>query len=216
MNLNVKMKIFTYRRGQILKTEQRKEYKIQCNEFESYQILSYYNNEIEAIFEKRKITNLYFDTLNFEIYKHNVFNDGDKFTIRYRRYNEDNNFTKEIKINNDSGKSKIVKQTKYKDFSEIKNTFYKGHIYYPSVYTQYERSYFKTKHLRITMDENIVFKSSQFRNLDQRTSKFRGRIIEFKLLDGKKNIDILNQVISYPTAFSKFLVGTKSIYRILD
>ena len=66
------------------------------------------------------------------------------------------------------------------------------------------------------MDENIVFKSSQFRNLDQRTSKFRGRIIEFKLLDGKKNIDILNQVISYPTAFSKFLVGTKSIYRILD
>ena len=62
MNLNVKMKIFTYRRGQILKTEQRKEYKIQCNEFESYQILSYNTNEIEAIFEKRKITNLYFDT----------------------------------------------------------------------------------------------------------------------------------------------------------
>jgi len=199
-----------------LKTEQRKEYKIQCNEFESYQILSYYRKELESIFEKRKITNLYFDTLNFDIYKHNILNDVDKFTIRYRRYNEENNFSKEIKINNDAGKSKIVEKTKYKDFSEIKNTSYRGNIYYPSVFTQYERSYFKTNQLRITVDNNIVFKSSKFRNLNQRTSEFRGRIIEFKLLDQNKNFDILNEIISYPTAFSKFLVGTKSVYSFLD
>lgn len=202
-----------YKKVQILKTENRREYKINCTEHESIRILNFYNNKLSHLYKDRLITSLYFDSLNFDIYRHNSINDSDKFTIRYRRYNDKSVLSKEVKINNSSGKKKIVDVSEYSNFSEIDVFIYKGRTYYPSLFTSYNRTYLQTDNLRITLDKNITFKSHSFRNLHLREKTMKSVVVEFKLLNASQDIDILKNIVGYPIGFSKFLNGTERLYK---
>ncbi len=89
-------------------TETRKEYKRTVN---VSQIISFFKknkSKLTEIYEPRIITSLYFDTVDFGLYKSSIEKDVDTYKARIRTYSNKNNFYKEIKKNMFSGKSKSI------------------------------------------------------------------------------------------------------------
>ena len=84
--------------------EERKEYKFLLSEKKKYEFLYKNKDELTMLFPKRKITSLYFDTLNFDLFENSILYDVEKFKIRIRTYSNTNKFFEEIKSNLFSGK----------------------------------------------------------------------------------------------------------------
>ena len=190
----------------------RKEYKfIMSNEELNEFFKSNYQN-LNSIYANRKIKNLYFDTLGFNVYSNNLFNDSEKFTYRFRKYNTQNIY-KEIKINKEK-KSKITTETKYGSFNEIQYATYENKLLYPTVFTEYYRCYLSLKNTRVTIDKNIKFSSHQFRTKVQKSKVLNFNILEFKLLDVGESLDIEKNFFKNPQGFSKFRTAVGEIYNI--
>ena len=64
----------------------RREYKIVINDFNVYKFLNVINKEFDQLYMDRFIKSLYFDTLGFKLYKESLFQDSDRFKIRFRNY----------------------------------------------------------------------------------------------------------------------------------
>ena len=83
--------------------------------------LDYLYKKSKKIFKNRKISSIYFDNKNFDMYNHSI--EGlvqEKIRLRY--YNEDKKeFQYEIKINSAEGRYKISKKT-------INNTVLNGFL----------------------------------------------------------------------------------------
>ena len=78
------MKIL-YRRDQvILKNSFRKEYKFQSDIDNSGKYLDWIKKNSVMLFPKRTVQSIYYDTLNFSLYKNSIFDDTDRFKIRFR------------------------------------------------------------------------------------------------------------------------------------
>ena len=146
------------------------------------------------------------------MYSNNLFNDSDKFTLRFRKYNTQSVY-KEIKINKEK-KSKITTETKYSSLNEIQYTTYENKLLYPTVFTEYYRSYLSLKNTRVTIDKNIKFSSHKFRTKVQKSKLLNFNILEFKLLDVGESLDIEKNFFKNPQGFSKFRTAVGEIYNI--
>ena len=190
----------------------RKEFKFQINKSELFKLNLFFNNQLNKIYEDRLIKSLYMDTFDFQLYNSSVYEDIDKFKIRFRNYNLNNKIFKEIKKNNESGKFKSSIKTNFQSFDEIKQFDYKGYHLIPTLFVTYTREYFSFKNLRVTLDRNIEFQNTQSRSLSNVYSKYNSYILEFKLND-KINFDIEKYFFKNPEKFSKFITGVEKIYR---
>ena len=103
---------------------------------------------------------MYYDTLDFSLYKNSVFDDTDRFKIRFRNYKETpEEIFKEIKKNSRDGKFKTSVSTKYRNFDEIGSLYFEGVQYYPKSFVSYTRQYFLKNNSRITYDTNIIYRT---------------------------------------------------------
>lgn len=194
-------------------TETRKEYKRTVN---VSQIISFFKknkSKLTEIYEARIITSLYFDTVDFGLYKSSIEKDVDTYKARIRTYSNNNNFYKEIKKNMFSGKSKSIEQLDINSFGEISNIYTNGNSLYPTLFTQYKRRYFNfDNNCRVTLDSNIHFISHQFRTPSKVKICYPKEIIEFKQLN--ENFNIEKYIDKNPVAFSKYKYGVSKIYGI--
>lgn len=213
-----------YKRDQFMSTKlSRKEYKIVINDFKAYDYLNLINKEFEQLYEDRCIRSLYFDTLGFKLYKESLFEDSDRFKIRFRNYPGSNEkIYKEIKFNTREGKKKTVDEVNFKKLSDIKNYPFQGIEYYPAAYVEYKRSYFANENIRLTIDRDISYKSHRFRGLENKIYSNK-IIIEYKLLKKRqnnlyskifydKNDSIEDKIIKNPEKFSKYVDSVASLY----
>ncbi len=191
--------------------EERKEYKFLLSEKKKYEFLYKNKDELTMLFPKRKITSLYFDTLNFDLFENSILYDVEKFKIRIRTYSNTNKFFEEIKSNLFSGKKKSVTELSINNFKEISEIYYKGLIYFPAVYTQYDRSYYKFNEARLTIDENIEFISHNFRTKLNIVKKYENNVIEYKNLEGFSEVE--KYIHENPVAFSKYNEAIKKVYK---
>ncbi len=194
-------------------TETRKEYKRTVN---VSQIISFFKknkSKLTEIYEPRIITSLYFDTVDFGLYKSSIEKDVDTYKARIRTYSNNNNFYKEIKKNMFSGKSKSIEQLDINSFGEISNIYRNGNSLYPTLFTKYKRRYFNfDNNCRVTLDSNIYFISHQFRTPSKVKICYPKEIIEFKQLN--ENFNIEKYIDKNPVAFSKYKYGVSKIYGI--
>ena len=191
--------------------EERKEYKLLASEKSVIEFLYKNKDELVTLFPKRIIKSLYFDTLNFDLYEKSNLYDVEKFKIRIRTYSDNNKFFKEIKSNLFIGKKKDVTELFINDFSEVLEINHKGLIYFPAVYTQYERSYYKFNEARVTIDKNIKFISHNFRTKVEVEKKFDNNVIEYKNL--KDFSEVEKYIDKNPIAFSKYNTAIEKIYK---
>jgi len=193
-------------------TNLRKEYKILLTDFELDKFMRKYRKNINPLFDSRKITSLYYDTISFDLYHESINYDVDTYKVRLRTYSNSDDFYEEIKSNLSFGKEKIVKKRKINSFEDVHQIFFKGSVLYPSVFTSYERNYYKFHNSRLTVDKNISYTSHKFRSLSPLT-KFEHRVVlEIKSFDG--NLDVEKYLFRTPSAFSKYKNAINSLYRL--
>lgn len=194
--------------------EIRKEYKFLFTNTELLEFYNYFDNGLDVIFPKRKISSLYFDTIDFKLFKNSLLNDVDKFKLRFRKYDNEKLIFQEEKINSKYGKFKNTKLSKYKNFDEIKSFTFKNLLLDKTLKITYYRSYFQFKNVRITVDRNLSFENTSNRSKLHKTKFFYGNIVEYKLKDEDPNIE--NFFLTNPTKFSKYEEGIKTIYNLKD
>ena len=68
------------------KGEFRKEYKFIVDNRKLDNFFNFYDNTLTNLYPNRKIVSLYFDTVDFKLYKKSLLNDVDKFKFRFRLY----------------------------------------------------------------------------------------------------------------------------------
>ena len=203
----------------------RREYKIVINDFNVYKFLNVINKEFDQLYMDRFIKSLYFDTLGFKLYKESLFQDSDRFKIRFRNYPRSNEkIYKEIKFNTAEGKKKTVEEVSFKKFSHIKEYFFQGIEYYPASFVQYKRSYFANENIRLTIDKDVMYQSHRFRGINNKIYS-RKTIIEYKLLKSNqsnlfskifydKNDSIEDKIIKNPEKFSKYVDSVSNLYNV--
>jgi hypothetical protein len=192
--------------------EKRKEFKFLLSNTEEKYFLANFGNELKVLHPNRLITSLYFDTVDFFLYKNSKLNDTNKMKIRIRAYNNEKVFFKEIKYNDGLGKRKIVNKENIKSFDEATHIFHKDLALIPAVFTSYRRKYFSFEDLRITVDKDIHFYNHKQRTLSKSRVNFQKTIVEFKL--GNKTSDIEKYFFKNPEAFSKYQTAISKIYNL--
>ena len=204
--------IFNLVKRYILKIENRKEYKLLFDESELSSFLLKNSKNLQVLFPNRIIESLYFDTVNFDLYKKSKLNDVGKFKIRVRKYSNSTNFYKEIKLNNGLTKSKEKVKLEINSFEDLSKIFYRGNIYFPSSYIKYTRSYFKFHKTRLTIDQNIAFFTHNYRTKIHRSVLLSEKVIEFKNLGELSDVE---KFIEYnPVAFSKYNSSIEKLYNL--
>ena len=78
---------------------------------------------------------LYFDTVNYSLYKSSIEKDVDTYKVRVRTYSNNKNYFKEVKKNMSSGKYKLIEPLDIKSFSEISDLFI-NEINFTQLYSQ--------------------------------------------------------------------------------
>ena len=71
-----------------MKNNLRKEYKFVTDIENSGKYLDWITKNSVLLFPKRTVQSMYYDTLDFSLYKNSVFDDTDRFKIRFRNYKE--------------------------------------------------------------------------------------------------------------------------------
>ena len=192
--------------------EDRKEYKFEYSNIDLKNFYKTLSGKLINIYPERKITSIYLDTKNYDIYRNSLLNDVDKFKVRYRKYSNDKKIYFEIKKNTKLGKQKIKKVTDFNNLNQVTNIFYKNYFLESSLLISYIREYYSLFNTRITIDKNIKFENTSNRSLNKNIVKFNKNIVEYKLLNS--NPDIEKYFLSNPKKFSKYETGLKEVYNI--
>ena len=193
-----------------LKNEFRKEYKRVLTKPESLIFLKKYEDKIKVLHNQRTITSLYFDTIDYSLYKSSTLKDVNTEKIRIRNYEGGKEFFKEVKKNTYSGKYKTVTKLSINSFSDISKVNQYGEVLYPALFTKYKRSYFNIGNCRVTLDTDIEFSTHKFRSHSQKNYFFNKEIVEYKLLN--KDLDIEKYIDENPVAFSKYNYAVEKLY----
>ncbi len=193
----------------------RKELKTPLTNIEKINFMSSLSTGLIPIHEERTITSLYFDTVDFMLYKNSKYFDVNRYKIRYRKYSNSDKIFKEIKFTNNDSKYKEVYESKYSFLNEIKKFTYKENLLVPTLYVSYTRNYFLYKDSRLTLDTNISFCSHKFRTLSTISySPENLNILEFKLLNNTEDIE--KYIRKSPQKFSKYDFGIEKIYMLSE
>ena len=151
------------------------------------------------------------DTGNLYLYKSSIFNDISKKKVRYRQYDDSSNIFKEIKIS-DKEKSKIVRKTIYKNFTDIKYDYLDDRIIFPTCFVTYQREYFKFYDTRLTIDSEITYESAKGFTLFNKYYEETENIVEIKILGNNLNVE--KSFFSTPTKNSKYENAIESLYDV--
>ena len=100
--------------------ENRKEYKFVLNNNEIKNLLTIFGDKLNVLHPSRKITSLYFDTVDYRLFNNSKLFDTNKMKVRIRTYNNDAKFYKEIKFNDGLGKRKMITDINISSFNDIK------------------------------------------------------------------------------------------------
>ena len=174
-------------------------------------------NNVTQSFPSREIYSIYFDNHHFQTYHDSNEGVVPRLKIRFRTYNYKslnlNNFFMEIK--------KSLNYGRLKSSSEINNIekylklgiFIKGYgICYPKIIVKYDRSYYKTDKIRITLDKNI-----KFRKFDNFTNNFffensKNLVIPEIKYSSKSHLgQFINNLPFEKTRFSKYCIGLENL-----
>jgi hypothetical protein len=196
----------------------RKEYKYRL----SYGNINLFKEKLlrigmEPLFKGRTVNSLYFDTKDFSMFSDSEEGILPRKKIRVRWYDAETSFSKETKISSVEGRFKTSK--KISDISSISQVLSKCYVdeqygfLRPVLFITYHRKYYVLNQLRITFDQNILYKSpNSLSFLYQRDTEC---VAEVKApIDCGS--DYIQKIISQPSArFSKYSRGMLEIGQLL-
>lgn len=190
--------------------DKRKEYKFVLKNHELENFLFNIRKKINVLYPTRQITSLYYDTYNFQLYKQSRDLDTNKMKVRVRKYGNENNYFKEIKLNDAHGKTKTIEELNISNFDDIKNIFERNMNLQPTVFTSYTRDYYQYEDIRITIDNSISFSSHKSRSLHEKKFFFPDSVVEYKMSNNSPDVE--KSFLMNPIAFSKYQEAISKIF----
>ena len=192
--------------------ENRKEFKYFIPENEYSKLMYKIEKNCQEIYEKRVINSIYLDTNDFLIFKNNLEKDSETIKYRFRFYDKNLNNNKfEKKINKNGFKFKLTNtEYFYNKNNTAPYTIDNLHLY-PKSIVRFNRSYYKYKNTRVTIDRNLEFVKPLMYDLNEFKKKQKLIIIEQKILNS--NDDSIEKNLLYPQRkYSKFIESIRSLY----
>ena len=188
----------------------RKEHKIRVtlSEYHKFQNLLY-KQGLTTLFNSRVIHSVYFDTVDFKMFRDSEEGVRPRKKVRIRWYDNGKIFFQESKISSIEGRFKTSNKLGFAlSEAQIAEKILFDPMYgpvYPALKISYKRSYFTLKNLRVTFDENISYQKIDKNN--QRIYYDPERVIEIKT-PANCSEDFVQKHIPYLTErFSKYSRG---------
>ncbi len=168
----------------------------------------------KSIFPKRRIRSIYFENSKYKMFKDSEEGVVPRKKIRLRNYPDEDkkSWCLEYKINSAEGKYKKTLETNLNNFNNYLKKGIYDNIYgncFPNLIIEYTREYYQIKDVRITLDQNIYYKSYFNNNKIKKNDKL---IIEFKTKN-TNNIEMFNGEIPFRfTRMSKYCEAFTELY----
>ena len=162
----------------------------------------------------RKINSIYFDNIDFSMYNQSIEGVVPRKKIRLRIYEKEFYFhnnqkiNKEIKITSAEGKYKTSKLIK--NPLDLLNLGIFDNDYgfcYPVINIIYQRSYYKIKDIRLTIDEKIAYKKIVDRKVSKLSTFDNFNIVELKYTPGQSEDIVFRNFPFERIRFSKYCRG---------
>jgi len=165
-----------------------------------------------TLYSSRTINSIYFDNQDYTMYNQSIEGVLPRKKIRLRVYGKEfspnKSINKETKISSVEGKYKISELVQ--NPSELLNFGIYDNSYglcTPVLNVLYERSYYKIKNIRLTIDEKIIYRKIANRKISEPSTFDKYNIVELKC-NSKKSISLLSNNFPFErTRFSKYTRG---------
>ena len=197
----------------------RREEKLRVASGKIFQLKKWINqNNGYVIYPTRIINSVYFDNHNYSMYNESVEGVTPRKKIRLRSY--DNHFfsnknikvNKEIKITSVEGRYKISKLVN--NSLDLFNLGIFDHDYglcLPRVNVIYQRSYYKVKNVRLTIDEKIIYKKIIGKKVSELSTFDNYNIVELKYTPKQPQNNVLKNFPFERVRFSKYCRGVEFV-----
>ena len=165
-----------------------------------------------TLYPTRTINSIYFDNQDYTMYNQSIEGVVPRKKIRLRVYGKEfspnKNINKEIKISSVEGKYKISElvqnPSKLLNFGIYDNNY---GLCIPVLNVSYERSYYKIKNIRLTIDEKIIYRKIANGKIFEPSTFDKYNIVELKC-NSNKSISLLSNNFPFErTRFSKYTRG---------
>jgi len=165
-----------------------------------------------TLYPTRTINSIYFDNQDYTMYNQSIEGVVPRKKIRLRVYGKEfspnKNINKEIKISSVEGKYKISElvqnPSKLLNFGIYDNNY---GLCIPVLNVLYERSYYKIKNIRLTIDEKIIYRKIANGKIFEPSTFDKYNIVELKC-NSNKSISLLSNNFPFErTRFSKYTRG---------
>jgi len=165
-----------------------------------------------TLYQTRTINSIYFDNQDYTMYNQSIEGVVPRKKIRLRVYGKEfspnKSINKEIKISSVEGKYKISElvqnPSKLLNFGIYDNNY---GLCIPVLNVSYERSYYKIKNIRLTIDEKIIYRKIANGKIFEPSTFDKYNIVELKC-NSNKSISLLSNNFPFErTRFSKYTRG---------
>ena len=165
-----------------------------------------------TLYSSRTINSIYFDNQDYTMYNQSIEGVLPRKKIRLRVYGKEfspnKSINKETKISSVEGKYKISElaqnPSKLLNFGIYDNSY---GLCTPVLNVLYERSYYKIKNIRLTIDEKIIYRKIANRKISEPSTFDKYNIVELKC-NSNKSISLLSNNFPFErTRFSKYTRG---------
>ncbi len=177
------------------------------NLFKFYEWLNL--NSAKKIYPDRKVSSLYFDNQNLNMYYDSVEGLIPRKKIRIRTYNNQllskENINIEKKITSAEGRFKETSSVKNIDEKLKFGIFDQNYgVCKPIIKVSYERAYYSVLNYRVTLDQNIVYFLQESFNESLRKKKDENIVVEIKSQNTFSINDIYDKFPFQRIRFSKY------------
>jgi len=195
----------------------RNEKKIRVNSSKIYDLINWIDkNEGFQLYPNRVINSIYFDTGNFSMYSDSMEGVLPRKKIRLRNYNYkflfDQNVKKEIKISSAEGRFKTSRIEK--NPLNMMKLGYMDQDYglcSPVINIVYERSYYKVKNIRLTLDQKIIYRRIYNSQISSFSTYDNSNVVELKFSSESLNNSVIKNFPFELSRFSKYCRGIEFI-----
>ena len=195
----------------------RNEEKLRVASGKIFQLKEWINaNNGLMIYPTRIINSLYFDNKNYSMYNESIEGITPRKKIRLRSYDKEfilsKRVNKEIKITSVEGRYKISeKATNPSDLVKLGIYDHNYGLCLPVLNVLYERSYYKIKNARLTIDKKIIYKNFTNGKISKFSTFDNFNIVELKYSSSQSVNNISKNFPFDRTRFSKYCRGIEFI-----
>ena len=163
-------------------------------------------NEGKKIYPARKINSIYFDNLNYSMYNQSIEGVVPRKKIRLRMYDKEFFSNKNIKVNKEIKITSV--EGRYKISKLVNNSL---DLCILGIFDDDQRSYYKVKNVRLTIDEKIIYKKIIGKKVSELSTFDNYNIVELKYTPKQPQNNVLKNFPFERVRFSKYCRGVEFV-----